>query len=140
MRPLRADEIPLLVKWEQERPYPWTSEHFRETLNSSTTKTFVWEPEGAAIGFATVQLVRAEAYLQNILIEPGSRRKGQAETFLQKVMMWARSNGAEFLTLDVDAENVPACRLYQKMGFHMLERRKKSYPRGEDAIVMRHSL
>ncbi len=137
MRTLRPDDIPLFVDWERTRPYPWTDQNFRETLSSSSTTTYVWEEEKNVCGFAVVQLIGDEVYLQNIMVAPSFRRRGVAEKMLQKVMMWAKDQGAKELLLDVESTNEAAVALYKKLGMSLLECRKKSYPRGEDAFVMR---
>jgi ribosomal protein S18 acetylase RimI-like enzyme len=44
------------------------------------------------------------------------------------------------LVLDVDPANAAAVALYNKTGFEIVERRARSYPRGEDALIMRKHL
>ncbi len=81
-----------------------------------------------------------EAYLSNLMVALPHRRKGLGADILGKVMIEARRAGAEELILDVDTMNSPAVNLYKKCGFEILQRREKSYPRGEDAFVMRRPL
>jgi ribosomal-protein-alanine N-acetyltransferase len=140
MRPLSNTEATLFAEWEKERPYPWTEKNFLDTLGVGPTKTFVWGEPSHPYAFAVVQRVDNEAYLQNLFVKPPLRNKGWGEKIVRQIMIWSRNEGANRLTLDVDPANKAAVRLYEKVGFQVLERRKKSYPRGEDALVMRISL
>lgn len=140
MRLLTQNDVADFVRWEKERPYPWTEKNFLETLDLPNVQTQVWEERGHAVGFAVVQVIEGESYLQNIMVDPSRRRQGFGEKILQKVMMWAQQQGAADIWLDVEANNEPAVQLYTKAGFKIMERRKKSYPQGEDALVMRCAL
>lgn len=121
----------MFAAWEAaERPYPWKEEGF-------PVATVVWEIDMDPKGFAVVQVVGEEAYLANFMIAKNARRRRHGFQFLQKVIMWAASQGARRMLLDVETTNIPAVRLYQKLGFEMIETREKSYPNGESAFVMR---
>ncbi len=55
----------------------------------------------------------------------------------------AREGGVETFYLEVRPSNAAALRLYQRMGFEEIGRRRAYYPAGsarEDAIVMRRVL
>jgi [ribosomal protein S18]-alanine N-acetyltransferase len=138
LREAGAGEENIFAGWEQsERPYPWTARQF---LGTDVSRTLVWDEKGAPRGFASLQLVGEEAYLLNIMVDPALRRTGRGERMLQKVMIVARRKGASRMLLDVEAGNKPALALYQKAGFAILERRRRAYPRGEDALVMKKEL
>ncbi|MBV9079999.1 MAG: GNAT family N-acetyltransferase [Elusimicrobia bacterium] len=141
IRLMKPEESAVFAGWEAaERPYPWTARQFDDTAAAPASTVLVMEENGAALGFAAVQRVEDEAYLLNIMIAPEVRRRGFGEILLQKVMIWSREQGARRLVLDVDAGNAPALRLYAKAGFETLERRPRSYPRGENALVMKKDL
>ncbi len=134
LRPLREGDAALFASWEAaERPYPWKAAGF-------PADTLVYETGDGVRGFAVIKVVDEEAYLENMMVAPDGRRKGAGAEMLQKVMMWAASAGAEEVLLDVDTTNLPAIGLYIKLGFEFLEQRENSYPRGEDAYIMRKEL
>lgn len=136
-RYLRVSDIVCLVEWEnRERPYPWTTDHFSETLRSESARTLILETDGKIIGYAVVQIVENEAYLQNIFISPDHRRRRVGFGFLQKLMIWTKQCGASSIMLDVEKGNEAAIRLYTRCGFQLLEEREKSYPRGETSLIM----
>jgi len=127
--------------WEKnERPYPWMPNHFIDTIHSTHQKTLVWETKDLLIGFVVVQIVEAEAYLLNVMVNPEKRGMGFGFQLLSKALDWVRQAGGRFLFLDVDPMNKAALRLYKKLDFETFGRRPRAYPRGEDSILMRKTL
>jgi ribosomal protein S18 acetylase RimI-like enzyme len=56
-------------------------------------------------------------------------------------MAEARERGARHLMLEVRADNLPAQRLYERMGFGLVRTRRRYYqPDDVDALVMRVDL
>ena len=140
LRDIAAGEPEMFAAWEAaERPYPWSASQFPSDV-AAKSRVFVWEEDGQPRGFAVLQIVGDEAYLLNVMVDARFRRKGVGSTMLQKVMIVARDVGARHLVLDVDAANRPAISMYLKAGFATVERRRKAYPRGEDALVMKKEL
>ena len=139
LREIKFQEVDTFTSWEKsDRPYPWTRQHFMETMGSFTSKTLVLQAtDKSAVGYATLQWVGQEAYIMNFMIDPRNRRKGWGGQLIKKVIEWARSHGAKELFLDVDPNNEAAVSLYKKVGFEVVQRRPHSYPRGEDAFVMK---
>lgn len=140
LREIKHDEAALFAEWEEaERLYPWTAAHFEADVGSAR-RVFVWEADGRPVAFAVLQVAADEAHLHNFMVHPAHRRKGLGSMLLQKVMIEARDSGAAVFVLDVDAANRPAITMYLKAGFQTLEKRRASYPRGEDALVMKKDL
>ena len=71
-----------------------------------------------------------------VLIE--SRRQGIAQKLLEEVFTISRNRE---IILEVKSENSPAIELYKKKDFIIFAVRKKYYPDGKDAILMkRHNI
>jgi ribosomal-protein-alanine N-acetyltransferase len=135
-----AQDAETFAVWEKaERPYPWNADLFIYALRPPSGG-FVATENKAAIGFAVAQVVDDEAYLMNLMVAAGSRRQGVARRLIEKVIVWARKNGARVMLLDVDPSNAAAVRLYEKTSFTVVERRPKSYPNGEDALLMKREI
>lgn len=140
LREIKRGEAALFAEWEAaERPYPWTAAHFEADV-ASARRVFVWDDGGRPAAFAVLQVAADEAHLHNLMVHPAYRRKGIGSMLLQKVMIEARDSGAAVFVLDVDAANRPAISMYLKAGFQTLQKRRASYPRGEDALVMKKDL
>ncbi len=130
MRPADAE---WMSAWESaERPYPWRREQFKQA--------WVHEENNKPAGYVVVNIVEAEAYVQNIMVRRDLRRHGIGEKILKEAETLSLARGARYMVLDVDPLNKSAVSLYRKMGFELMEQRKKSYPRGEDALVMKKEL
>lgn len=57
------------------------------------------------------------AGLQQIVVEPSSRRRGIGLELVTAALRWAKLRGARYAWLQVMADNQPACSLYQRLGF-----------------------
>lgn len=55
--------------------------------------------------------------LNDLFVEPKARRQAVAERLIQRAIEFARSTGACRLTLATGVENLPAQRLYAKLGW-----------------------
>ena len=116
---------------------PWSEAMLTEVLFDSQASFIVAESEdGGVLGYAGLQVVLDEGYIDNIAVEPNARRHGVADELLDVFCRFGEANLA-FLTLEVRASNAPAIALYEKHGFREAGRRKNYYddPR-EDAIIM----
>ena len=94
--------------------------------------------DGAVLlGYAGMQTVLDEGYINNIAVSPQHRREGVASALLSTLILKARELDLSFLTLEVRAGNAPARALYEKFGFTAVGTRRGYYkkPR-EDAQLM----
>ena len=58
-----------------------------------------------------------DAYLLSMWVAPEVRGRGAGVQLIEAVIGWARAAGHERLLLDVADTNLPAIRLYERMGF-----------------------
>lgn len=116
---------------------PWSEAMLTEALFDSQASFIVAESEeGGVLGYAGLQVVLDEGYIDNIAVEPNARRHGVADELLDVFCRFGEANLA-FLTLEVRASNAPAIALYRKHGFEEAGRRKNYYTKPtEDAIIM----
>lgn len=116
---------------------PWSEAMLTEVLFDSQASFIVAESEdGGVLGYAGLQVVLDEGYIDNIAVEPNARRHGVADELLDVFCRFGEANLA-FLTLEVRASNTPAIALYRKHGFEEAGRRKDYYTKPtEDAIIM----
>ena len=116
---------------------PWSEAMLTEVLFDSQASFIVAEAEdGGVLGYAGLQVVLDEGYIDNIAVEPNARRHGVADELLDVFCRFGEANLA-FLTLEVRASNAPAIALYRKHGFEEAGRRKNYYTKPtEDAVIM----
>ena len=119
-------------------PVPWPANAFRHELTQNKNAHYIVAKEGDHIvGYAGLWLSLDEAHITTFAVLPDYRRRKIGERMLVAVFDRAVRLGAEWLTLEVRASNLPAQRLYEKYGFRPAGIRRRYYSdNNEDAIIM----
>lgn len=107
-----------------------------ELWNDSAVVIVAEGEDGTVLGYAGLQTVLDEGYINNVAVAEAYRRQGVADELIAAFVRFGQAKLA-FLTLEVRASNAPAIALYAKHGFAEAGRRKNYYddPK-EDAILM----
>ncbi|MDD6160482.1 MAG: ribosomal protein S18-alanine N-acetyltransferase [Oscillospiraceae bacterium] len=138
LTPMTAEHIPQIAALERACfSHPWSEDMLREELWNDSAVIIVAEGEdGTVLGYAGLQTVLDEGYINNVAVDERFRRMGVADAIISAFVRFGREKLA-FLTLEVRASNAPAIALYAKHGFAEVGRRKNYYddPR-EDAVLM----
>jgi [ribosomal protein S18]-alanine N-acetyltransferase len=119
---------------------PWSRRLFEETLTFPLSYNFVARKrvDNRVVGYANFYLIRDEVQVLNIAVAPESRKKGYAARLLAYTIAFLANRGAREFFLEVRESNEGAMRLYERLGFGKIGRRKRYYTEtDEDAIVMR---
>ncbi len=128
----------------------WSEESVHSTLSGSCnyviyycdSKATVFSDEkdaGEISGYILYSLVCGEAELLRIAVDSSMRKKGIANTMMEVFFSELKKNACEKIFLEVEDENVPAIKLYEKFHFKEIHRRKNYY-QGHDAIIMQCEL
>ena len=136
--PMDRSHIEQIVALERECfSTPWSEAMLTEALFDPQASFIVAEAEdGGVLGYAGLQVVLDEGYIDNIAVEPAARRHGVGDELLDVFCRFGEVHLA-FLTLEVRASNAPAIALYRKHGFEEAGRRKDYYTKpSEDAVIM----
>ncbi len=88
-------------------------------------------------GCVLARVAADEAEILTLAVAPGQQRHGVGRRLLQHAGGRAAALGAATLFLEVSAGNGPALALYDAAGFAACGRRRKYYPDGSDALVLR---
>ena len=135
---MTAEHIPQIAELERTCfSHPWSEELLLQELWNDASAVIVAEGEnGTVLGYAGVNTVLDEGYINIVAVAPQFPRQGVADELIAALVRFGRAKLA-FLTLEVRASNAPAIALYAKHGFQQAGRRKHYYddPR-EDAIIM----
>ena len=136
--PMDRGHIPQIAALERECfSTPWSENMLSDALFDPKASFIVAEDgEGGVLGYAGLQVVLDEGYIDNVAVERDARRHGVASALLDVFCRFGAAKLA-FLTLEVRASNAPAIALYEKYGFQRAGLRPKYYdkPR-EDAVIM----
>lgn len=92
------------------------------------------------VGYAVTMRSADLADLQRIAVRPDRQRRGIARRLLDEVLDHARAEGANRMLLEVSASNAAAMAFYAAADFVEIDRRRRYYRDGTDAVVMRRSL
>ncbi|MBS1402396.1 MAG: ribosomal protein S18-alanine N-acetyltransferase [Oscillospiraceae bacterium] len=133
-----ARHLPQVERLEQVCfSVPWTEAQLRAQLPDDRHVFLVAERGGEVLGYVGLMYVLDEGYISNVAVSPDCRRQGIGAALIAELIRRAGQLELAFLTLEARASNAPAIRLYEKMGFQQVGRRKNYYQRPEeDAILM----
>lgn len=92
------------------------------------------------MGFVLARVAADEAEILTLAIRPEARRQGIGRGLMQAAMVRAGQLGATVLYLEVARSNAAACALYHALGFAQAGHRRRYYPDGGDALVLRRDL
>lgn len=126
------------------QPPPWSAASFRNMLADPACHLETRASDGKLAGFALFRMAADEAELLTLATAPDARRQGHARALVHAGLAAMQSRGAGVCFLEVAADNAPAIRLYQMLGFDLQGRRKAYYRASgrvtQDALVFRARL
>lgn len=91
-------------------------------------------------GLVLARTMADEAEIITLAVHPAARRLGLGAALMDAAMCHATAAGARAMFLEVAEHNDAARRLYLRLGFAEVGRRKRYYANGDDALVMRRAL
>jgi ribosomal-protein-alanine N-acetyltransferase len=119
--------------------HPWTRGNFVDSLRSGYHARLLVAGD-AMLGYYVAMKGVDEVHLLNLTVAPEHQGQGWGRTMLDGLALWAGSEGAQWLWLEVRASNARAQRIYDRYGYRRVGERRHYYPAGsgrrEDAIVM----
>lgn len=140
IEPMKEEDLPSVMAIEKDSfPVPWSESSFLYELkkNKDVSSLMVARINDLLVGYVCYWLIYKEIHIMNLAVHQAFRRQGIGEALIRTVLKEARSRGGERATLEVRQSNIPAIRLYEKLGFKVIAIRRDYYdvPR-EDALVM----
>ena len=139
LTPMTAEHVPQIAALERACfSRPWSEESIQDELWNDSAVIIVAEGEdGTVLGYAGLQTVLDEGYINNVAVDETYRRQGIADELIAAFVRFGRARLA-FLTLEVRASNAPAIALYEHLGFQQVGLRKNYYHKPkEDALILR---
>ena len=98
--------------------------YLRERMRELDSAVFVAEMEGRIVGTATASIrvqgaffeVRRFGYVSDLVVEPGSRRRGVGQALWRRATLWFRGLGVTVARLHVAARSEAALGFWQSLG------------------------
>lgn len=120
---------------------PWKIEDIIRAASNPAFVCFAALAKGAVAGYGMMFVSAGESEIVNIAAAPTYRRLGIAEGIMKTLIGKAKEYGAEAMYLEVRESNFAARRLYEKLSFEIIGRRKNYYKKpSEDALLMAKGL
>ena len=122
----------------------WGEAEFEGMLTEHNTLVHRLRIGRKIIGFAVSRMAADEAEILSIAVAPDHRGRGLSRELLLTHLGHLAGRGIATVFLEVEENNQPARRLYQRAGFGIAGRRERYYrqPSGEqlNALLMRRDL
>jgi ribosomal-protein-alanine N-acetyltransferase len=122
----------------------WSEGEFETMLTERNTLVHRLRMGGRTIGFAASRMAADEAEILSIAIDDGYRGRGLSRDLLLTHLGHLAGHGVRRIFLEVEENNRPARRLYERAGFTVVGRRERYYRQdgGEqlNALLMRRDL
>jgi len=117
---------------------PWSENSIASELDNNLSYWLVAVDGDLVTGYIGSQTVMGETDMMNVAVHPDYRRNGIAEQLVKCLVEDLKRKQSRSLTLEVRASNLPAQKLYEKLGFSQIGRRPRYYrnPK-EDALILR---
>jgi ribosomal-protein-alanine N-acetyltransferase len=162
-RHARIDDVPRLMQIERNAAMAahWTERDYNAIFTEATPRRMAWvvelerrealapeaghpvqeTPEAGVCGFIVVRCFEGEWEIENVAVTPTARQRGLATRLLEALLGVARQEQAVRIHLEVRESNLPARKLYEKLGFHGAGWRRNYYSNpSEDALLLELSL
>lgn len=136
----RLDEVIAIER--RAYSHPWTRGNFADSLRSGYQAQMLCLGD-VVIGYFVAMQGVDEVHLLNITVDPMYQGQGWGRVLLDALALWARSQRAQWLWLEVRTSNTRAQQVYLRYGYRRVGERKHYYPADggrEDAIVMSYKL
>jgi [ribosomal protein S18]-alanine N-acetyltransferase len=121
----------------------WGEGEFEQMLAERNTLVHRLRQGRKTIGFAVSRMAADEAEILSIAVEPRHRGRGLSRNLLLTHLGHLAGRGVRTVFLEVEENNQPARRLYDRAGFAVTGRRERYYRQaGEqlNALIMRRDL
>jgi ribosomal-protein-alanine N-acetyltransferase len=121
----------------------WGEGEFEQMLSERNTLVHRLRQGRKTIGFAVSRMAADEAEILSIAVEPKHRGRGLSRNLLLTHLGHLAGRGVRTVFLEVEENNQPARRLYDRAGFTVTGRRERYYRQdGEqlNALIMRRDL
>jgi ribosomal-protein-alanine N-acetyltransferase len=122
----------------------WGEGEFESMLSERNTLVHRLRMGRKVIGFAVSRLAADEAEILSIAVAGSHRGRGLSRDLLLTHLGHLAGRGVRAVFLEVEENNQPARRLYERAGFALVGRRERYYrqPGGEqlNALLMRRDL
>ena len=118
-------------------------ENFEFVLNSSNHIIFLCETiknnQTDIVGYAGASISYEQGDILSVCVSEQFRKRGMALILMDTLLEFLKDKKVEQVFLEVEEDNIPAIKLYKKIGFNQISQRKNYYG-NKTAIIMQKTL
>ena len=115
---------------------PWTKNQFMNDIQSELdSENWVFVIDELVAGYIFGWIIQGEFHLNNIAVHLEYLRRSIGKNLIQHIIARVILRNVGVILLEVSAENIPARKCYQSLGFNQMGIRKDYYSKGDDAIL-----
>ena len=118
----------------------WNYNLFKSELENKNSMYIVAKLNNQIVGFAGIWFSVDDIHITNIVVKKNCRNQKIGSLMLNNLIELCENRTQKSITLEVNSNNIPAQKLYQKFGFKNVGIRKKYYNNTGDAIIMTKTL
>ena len=122
-------------------PFLWLLDRISPGFHE-TFQGFVWVEEGRIVGNVNVGRLAPSStrwLISNVAVRSDYQGQGIAHHLVRAAIDLAREQGGEWVILHVYADNVPACKLYQHLGFEQITAMTELYSERVKPVALTES-
>lgn len=114
----------------------WTFNIFKQELENPNSRYIIAKINNEIVGFGGIWKSVDEFHITNIVTKKNKRNLGIASAILKELITITQRENMASITLEVNENNIPAIKLYEKFNFVRIGIRKKYYNNTDNAIIM----
>ncbi len=115
---------------------PWPYRSFINTLANEHAAYFTLYADGSFVGYIGMYDLVDEISIINVAVSTEFRGQGYGAMLLNEAESFARKRSCTSVTLEVRESNIPARRLYEKMGFEIYGQQKNYYTNPTENAIL----
>ncbi len=137
---VKLDDINEMLKIEKRSFHShWSRQTFVDELSSENGHYVAARQDGRILGYSGFRYVLDEGHITTLAVAPRMRKKGVGTKLIERLIKDASAKGLKKLFLEVRQSNIAAQKIYKKLGFKVIDRRREYYQHpSEDALVMQN--
>lgn len=117
-------------------PSPWSEQQFIDSLNNPRTLAYLILKDNQIVGYSIATQTLDFTDLLNICIHPRHQNQSLGAKLFNHLLAMLDT---KIVFIEVRVSNHNALSFYKKLGFRVINTRKKYYSDGEDAKILRFS-
>lgn len=116
--------------------HPWSKESINTIISDKNSIVLAYNLNNNVVGYIGANCILDECYITNVAVLSQYRKNKVGTTLLNSLIEICTSKNFSFITLEVRKSNIPAIKLYEKLGFKKVGERKDYYTEPKENALL----